>query len=1384
MVHKARWLLALTPLVFLGLIIWAARSHDPYFWQPSLSLHKSAQDAENRGDLPQALQLAEKAWAKASRNSEVGTFLGRLYLKAGQPEKGLDVLQQVWSQDNQAVAALRGQAQALVDLGRRREALDFLAEVLEKQPDNGEILATAAELASRSEEDHPLAVSYYQRFYQMQSDPRVRQKLLDLLTGLNRFEEAIPLQEEEASQSPENPAALHRLALLHYWLRDYQAAGPIYQRLLEKAADNNDFRQEAAQVAEAAQNLDEALKHYLWLYARHQGKKEYALKLARLWAQKGNHAEAAAVLAPLMQDKPEADVQRWFALEVLLTGDFDKALKTYRRAWEAGDTHQETIINLARLYGRSQQFSKAAGFWDEAVRRQLVQGELRWEAALAYSYAHRYGDAVDILKPVERDNPKHPRIQAFLGQLHFYQKHWGTAAQYFRKYLEKHPEDLEVRRLLAEALAFKKDGKDEAIDAYGELAKRVDDANVRLRKTALLLEAQRWEEARQELAQCPPPQDPKLRKEQARLYLWLGDLEDSRKCYEDYLARMPGDRQACLEHAKVLTYLGRSREAGEILRRLEGEVAGQGTSSPEARAILAASIEAALAGKNWQDAGRWGLKLYSAQFPYKGRPARSWREACDWHEEARLQRLNGNSKLKVVQASFQSEPETEGEEFAVLTLEERTWVARALYHSGDPQSLNLAVDLLVDNLWKNRYHHPSLIILGAILPRLPRYEDLSRLVYRIPGIKAGSPEYVASLAFFSSNLGRQGGKLDYLLHVLGEYRDHKKPKNPGELLALADLATEVGERRLAEDYYRRALRFKPNDERISQLLLNCHMSQKEWGAALASLQKEGLNADNALDAARVYMVRGQYEGVKAAVALVPESHPQRDQAVLLLAQVCRLERNFPEALKTLEQLKARVPAETWLMENAQVLEAMGDKTAAGVYTEVIRHQPDSQAARIAEARRARSAGNWAGAYKAYARALEQAPQDIQLLNELEYVRQQMRPQVASRGFANPQGERRPEEAARPWQFSRPDREFLGRMPGGGSVPLLQPETMYFDDHNGLYGFIVRASGSFRLTRAIPMQMAVEYREYNQNARSLEQGPVDLGLLQVYNQTANDESRLRRLEVSLGAGPVALADRLRLSGEIIWRRYWKRVDRTITQKGQQFIPFPGPGFIDVSVSEKSTRKEHRDRLFGALQLDFPITLKTDGSIKYSRRDIFDQEAALFPRLYQSVLNLGDAKLVTYHQVELSFNHQFRPGLEWRGNAGGAFFSDDNRRLTLYQGLYWRAVNQPRMQVGITPHYYLAAYRKEQPAYFSPHAYHALGLGFDFSRQIFRLPTLILQGTAQAVSQHGDWGPALHGLAALEWELVHNFFVDPHVFYFREWVDDYRILTFGLSMRYTF
>ena len=124
-------------------------------------------------------------------------------------------------------------------------------------------------------------------------------------------------------------------------------------------------------------------------------------------------------------------MRRWYALELLLIGDFDKAQTQYHKAWEEGDTHQETIINLARLYARKNHFAKAAGMWDEASRRQLIKGELRWEAALTYSYAHRYQDALEIIAPLRQQNTKDPKLLLFSGQLQFLPKALGPGGPLF-----------------------------------------------------------------------------------------------------------------------------------------------------------------------------------------------------------------------------------------------------------------------------------------------------------------------------------------------------------------------------------------------------------------------------------------------------------------------------------------------------------------------------------------------------------------------------------------------------------------------------------------------------------------------------------------------------------------------------------------------------------------------------------------------------------------------------------------------------------------------------------------------------------------------------------------------------------------------------------------
>jgi tetratricopeptide (TPR) repeat protein len=1331
---KGRWLIWLLPLLFVAAIFWIAWSRDHDFWRSKQALYQGAQMAAARGDRLRALELAKKAWTRDPDNAAFGALLIKIYLDAGQMKAAERISRQMMAR-HPGSAALMIYAQVLERQGKTQKALDKLDWYLQRRPEDQTILKTAAVIAASHEKFLPLAINYYERLYRLNHDPGVRRLLVKLLASQNRYKEAIRLQEEEVAEFPEDQEALHYLALLHYWKRDYQAASDIYQSLLEKGAGDAALRLEAAKAADAAHDRDRALDQYLWLYARHQGEKQYALALAHIWAQKGNHAEAAGVLAPLMKQDPDPELRRWYALELLLIGDFNKAQRQYQQAWVAGDTNQETIINLARLYARKHHFSKAAGMWDEASRRQLIKGGLRWEAALTYSYAHRYGDALKIMAPLRSHNAKNPKLLLFSGQLNFYQKHWKQAAHYFSAYLELNPQDVEVRRQLAEILSFKPETRKEALEQYGEALNIKDDVNLRLRRIGLLLEDRNWDQAAKELQECPIPDNPVLLRQQAHLYLWLGNLPAALNRYDLCLQKAPEDRVAQLEKARVLTYLGRGSEALGILNRLRMDQPGNQMGR-------VAAIEAYLSLRDFPKA------------------------------------------LALAQKELEPLPK--------LSLEERALIARCYVHSSDPKDLYKAEDLIIDNLWKNRYHQASLLILTSILPRLPRYADLNRVMYRLPGIKVGSPEQVAALSYFAGQLGRQAGKLSYLLHVLKEYRRHRRPQTPGELLGLAALAMELDNRPAAARYYERALKFRPHDQAIATRLLQCQMSQKNWSKALKIMAKDHHNPAAPLEMARIYLMRRQYEGVKAMVAKISAESPDYAPGLLLLVQACRGEQNYPEAQQALAKLDGKVPRAEYLMEKARTLEGMGDKGAITVYQEIIAAQPDSQLAKVARARAARARGNWGAAYKDFAQALQTAPQDTELLNELEEVRQNLRPQMASRGFPYPRGERHPEEVQRPLQFSD-----FGREPGGiglsnylpalvsDVLPIVQPETLYFSDSNGLHGWVFRIASGFWITKVLPAHVGAEFRQYSQNTGSTSFGPLEMGLDKVYSQAAKASSRLRRAEINLGAGPLAVSDRLKLSGEIILRRYWKRTDYTVGQQGQIFVPFPlPPHFLQTTAARGLTFLDDQNRLLGSLKLDFSLAPRTNAALRYSRRDIFDQDSYLFPRLYQTVLNLTEAQVTTYHQVDLAYNHQFRPGMDWQGLIGGAFYSDQNRRLTLYQGLNWQAIREPRMHLEITPHYFLAHYGQQHPAYFSPQAYHAIGIGVNFDRQIFRLPTLILQGTVQGVGEHGEWGPSIQGLAALEWEFIQNFYMDVHAFYFRQWVDDYRLFTAGVSFRWRF
>ena len=672
--------------------------------------------------------------------------------------------------------------------------------------------------------------------------------------------------------------------------------------------------------------------------------------------------------------------------------------------------------------------------------------------------------------------------------------------------------------------------------------------------------------------------------------------------------------------------------------------------------------------------------------------------------------------------------------------------------------------------------------------------------------------------YFTTNLGRQGGKLQYLLQTLKDRQEQHRARSPGDLIFLAGLASELGDQRTAVRYCDQALRLRPLDQRLTALRLQALMTANDTGRILKTLEDQPQTPENALALAKTYLESHQYEGAVAVLGRVPLDHPVWPQAQLLLVQAYRGQQDYAAALLALQDLQSRGEAgPPVLMARAQVLEALDDRAGAqSAYEAVMAQAPDAVTFQAAKARLARFRGDWAGAYRHFKAALQEDPQNIELLNELEQVREQLRPTLAARNLPGTwRGERRPEEALRPWQFSRYDRE-----PGvisssqGSSRSLLPmalpyaliPETTLFQDHNHIKALEARLTGGFWLSRVLPVQLALGFRVYQQHTTGPGPGNLNLGLSPVFSQTSNNRTTWERAEASLTLGPLVLGDKFKLTGELSGRRYRKKEQQQVTQFGQEFIPFP-PVFLNTFTGASLGDQETRNRLLGSFSLGMSPGPQTDLTLRYSRRDIFDQDPAIYPRLYQQVIRLDTLPLITLNQVDLAASHQFFPGLSYQGNVAQAFFSDRNQRFSLYQGLRWQALNHPRMHLDLTPSYYLACYRQQHDSYFSPHVYQALGVSLDFDFQLFqmplfewpastgswnwlnflkffRLPTLVLQTTGQIVDNDGRWGPALATLVGLETEPVQNLYVGLHYFYFREWATNYWLNSLTLGLRWRF
>lgn len=185
--------------------------------------------------------------------------------------------------------------------------------------------------------------------------------------------------------------ALHRLALLHAWNREFEPAIALFDRLLTVAPDNVEARVDRARVLSWAGRFGESAEAYAAVLERRPGQRSARIGLAQVLSWSGRLDSAQAVYARLLRDDPDdADALQGLARVTAWSGELHAAEVAWERALELSEDETAARTGLSQTLRWQGRADSALAVLDqvpldERARPEYVE-ERRWvDVALSAS---------------------------------------------------------------------------------------------------------------------------------------------------------------------------------------------------------------------------------------------------------------------------------------------------------------------------------------------------------------------------------------------------------------------------------------------------------------------------------------------------------------------------------------------------------------------------------------------------------------------------------------------------------------------------------------------------------------------------------------------------------------------------------------------------------------------------------------------------------------------------------------------------------------------------------------------------------------------------------------------------------------------------------------
>jgi tetratricopeptide (TPR) repeat protein len=576
---------------------------------------RAAQDALRNEHYVEAANHAAKAAKSAPQNADLWFLYGYASRLAGHYNDSLFAFNRGLSVRPNSVQGLSGLAQTYVKMGQREKALELLQQVLAANPSSPNDLQLAGELFLTSDAQHGLEL--LMRSEQLKGDARTELLLARAFTLLKRPEDSRIYLERARSRAPHDPSVLRAVAAFYRESGRYDEALAALKEVSNKSAE---YWGELGYTYQLAGKRNEAAESYV--RAAEQDKSEIGFQLSaaialinagklkdaskfiqradginsnhyRLHAIRGQLAtlenrtedaitEYRAAIANLpAQGVPEGilyPIELRINLSTQLRNTEDQAgaeeqinLAAAQLAQlQVGDGGRSEFLRLRAAVESAQEnlpaaekdLKEALGLEPGSVNLSLNYGNLLWKM-------HRLDEASTFFHQVLKAENNNKSALTSLGFLAREQNDDKAARDYFGRLIKLYPDDHVAYLAMGDLYTSQRDFP-KALGSYEKANKLAPkNAIVLSRAVNASIESHDLKMAENWLARSNQTMDqnPQLMRERERFLTLTGKYAESAELGYKVLEKLPNDPEAPVYLGYDLVFLGKYKEGLAIAEK-------------------------------------------------------------------------------------------------------------------------------------------------------------------------------------------------------------------------------------------------------------------------------------------------------------------------------------------------------------------------------------------------------------------------------------------------------------------------------------------------------------------------------------------------------------------------------------------------------------------------------------------------------------------------------------------------------------------------------------------------------------------------------------------------------------------------------------------------